>query len=701
MPEEPVYLPHRIRPLINLVKRGWRVAGCGLRVKTNSPVTDRSKTIIESSSNDRGSVLITVIMAITILALLITAMSSFVPNSTFSQVGGYSSRQAFYLAESGYRYAASQFHDAGGSSCTGGSFCGASGQAAMFMELTALNQVNGGSALKLGANGADGNIALSVTPYFLVYGASYPVSASSFQLTYPGNAPPSEFGLPATGNLDVGINNMNVVSYTRSGNTYSITGGLPSAVQQYNSVRFVTNPSSGGSIVQGGNLTLANAGPFPPINGTFRVNLQPNSYQYQSKSGNTLQNITSTDPTHPGTGLPLPVSGTDNIICNEFAEIQSTGTSYAGTPQQTSRSVLYYASIVLPQNGSLFTTGPSGGPGADTMGSSSLASDSNWSAPAAGNAVYASGSTPSGNYLQMITASAGSGNGWWALLPISSSISANLSSAFASGSPHFYEAQAKILTGAALPYYAAGISFRTQTSGPSLYGYGLSFAYFPNNPDVSSDGIPNGLVPTDSSGNSVTQKPIILLWESTGSGYQWLAYKVLPPSVVNGSTGVEDWSTLLVSLEETGSSGTKYNQIRAYYGTTAQQGTGPNTIPTDNNSGKNPLLTSGGSPNWTPLDATTADWTASEDNFTLVQWDRVNPGSGSTLAQASDLPAGDGAEAGCVIKDSTFVTSSNEALSTPEILLHIAGNSISAGFDDFAVLGPAGSTVGFMNPIQQ
>jgi hypothetical protein len=94
------------------------------------------------------------------------------------------------------------------------------------------------------------------------------------------------------------------------------------------------------------------------------------------------------------------------------------------------------------------------------------------------------------------------------------------------------------------------------------------------------------------------------------------------------------------------------------------------------------------------------------DNFTLVKWDGVNSKSISTLAPSTDLPTGDTAEAGCVIEDSTFVTSSSEALYSPEILLHVAGsasgnNSISVGFDDFAIYGPAGASIGFMNPIQQ
>ncbi|MGA3113421.1 MAG: type II secretion system protein [Syntrophobacteraceae bacterium] len=675
------------------------------------------KTGVEILSSDKGSILIAVIATITFLGLLIGAMSTFVSTSSISQVEGFASREAYYLAESGYRYAASQFLNAGGST-------GAAAQALKFQELSTLNDITGASAVKLGANGVDGNFSLSVTPYFLVYSANYSGGATSVQLTYPGNTPSSGYSLPTTGVFDVSLTNTpTLVSYSKSGNTYTITNGgsLPTAVQQYNSVRFVTNPSGGGSVTQGGNLTLANAGPFPPYNGTFRdaSASSPNSsywYQYQSKSGNTLQNITSTNSASPGTGLPLTVASTDNIVCGEFAEIQSTGTSLSGAAQTASRTVLYYSQIGFTLQGgssgsSVITTGSSGSPGVDSMGSASLASDANFSASGGNIAVGAASYTTAGGttYLQMNTVNGITGwldnlfgTGSWAVLTISSTDNTNLSNAFANGSAHFYETQAKILTGSTLPYYLAGISFRAQGSGSTYYGYGLSFAYFPSNPSVGSDGIPNGLVPTDSSNNNVTQKPIILLWENTSSGgFQWLAYKVLPQSLVNG-TGIANWATLLVSLEEATHSGTKYNQIRAYYGTTGNQGTGANTVPTDNNSGSNPL----GTANWTPLDATASDWTKSVDNFTLVKWDGVNSKSISTLAPSTDLPTGDTAEAGCVIEDSTFVTSSSEALYSPEILLHVAGsasgnNSISVGFDDFAIYGPAGASIGFMNPIQQ
>jgi prepilin-type N-terminal cleavage/methylation domain-containing protein len=673
----------------------------------------RRKTRIAILRDEKGSILVVAIVTITILAVVITAMSSFIATGSFSQVGGYASREAYYLAESGYRYAASQFLNASGGS-TGGA-----AQAAQFAKLSALNNLNGASALKLGANGAQGNIALSVTPYFLVFNANYAGGATSVSLMYPGSSPPASYNLPSSGSFDVSLTNTpNVVNYAQNGGAYKITSGTLPAVQEYNSVRFATNPSAGGSITQGGNLTLANAGPFPPFNGTFRVNAGANWYQYQSKSGNTLQNITSTNAASPGAGLPLTVASIDNIVCGEFAEVQSTGTSNVWPTQTVSRTVLYYAQVGFTlgsTSASVLTTNASGTSGADIMGSKNLGADTNFAATGGtipvGTAAYTtSGST---TYVAMNTVNGFTslldnvfGTGSWAFIPISTALNTNLVDAFASGSTHFYETQVKILTGSTLPNYLAGISFRATAYGSAYTGYGLSVAYFPSNPKVSSDGIPNGLVPTNSSGASVTQTPLILLWENTNTGYNWIAYKALPASLVN-ITGIANWATLLVSLEEaTHSSGGKYNQIRAYYGTTGNQGTGPNTVPTDNNSGANPLLTSSTYPNWTPLDATPSDWTAAVDNFTLVDWTRVNPNSTSTVAPASDLPTGDTAEAGCVIEDSTFVTSSTEALYSPEILLHVAGSgngnaSITVGFDDFAIYGPTGGSIGFMNPVQQ
>jgi hypothetical protein len=59
--------------------------------------------------NQRGTILIAVIITMMIFASLGAMMLSFFTTSTFSQFGGSRGMQAYYLAESGYRYMASQY----------------------------------------------------------------------------------------------------------------------------------------------------------------------------------------------------------------------------------------------------------------------------------------------------------------------------------------------------------------------------------------------------------------------------------------------------------------------------------------------------------------------------------------------------------------------------------------------------------------
>ncbi|MCD6152523.1 MAG: hypothetical protein J7J07_01245, partial [Syntrophobacterales bacterium] len=56
----------------------------------------------------RGAMLISLIITMVILSVLGAAMLSFFSTSTMSQLGGNSSMRAYYLAESGYRYADSE-----------------------------------------------------------------------------------------------------------------------------------------------------------------------------------------------------------------------------------------------------------------------------------------------------------------------------------------------------------------------------------------------------------------------------------------------------------------------------------------------------------------------------------------------------------------------------------------------------------------
>ncbi len=689
--------------------------------------------------DQKGSVLIAAIVTIAVMGILMAAMTAFLPTSSWGPSNSYASKKAYYMAESGYRYASSQFiHASTGTS--------AAAQAAKFAELNTLNGLQGASAVNVKAgSGSAGKFALTVTPYFLTFSNGYSSTSSSLSvaLQYPGTAPATAYQLPAaSGALDVSTTTIpSVVTYTNCSSTkigFSLTiSSLPNSVLAYNSVRYATQPTSAATVQKGGNLTLTNAGPFPSTNGTFRTKTGV-VYAYQSKSGNTLQNITFSDSSNPGTNMPLTVAATDYIVSNEYVQIASTGTVSSGSAT-LSDTVNYYVPLGFVQTPSTGSSSPSpptltGSP--DTMNS---ATDPGFAGVVSGAAAFnVSDPNNSGNkYLQMTSVSGdtayendiglGSNSGSLALLPLNSSLLNSLSSAWNNGN-HYYEAQVKVSTYQTnynnLPNYLAGINFGLKQSGSSYYGYGISFAYFPSGATTSKsnmDGIPAGLLPN----NNLTGQQMILLWENTqNNGFQWIAYQTLPSPISNGSTnpGIENWTTLLVSINEidTGS-GSPYNLIRAYYGTVTNQGTGQNTIPTDNNSGSDPLWGATPSPNWVPLDATATHWTTgcnggSCDNYTLVNWTAVNSSSTANLAPSSVLPSGDSAETGCVIQDSTFTTGASGSLTSPVIALHVAGsygcsgiiifgscNSINIGFDDFAIgaLGGNNYTIGFTSPIEQ
>ena len=345
--------------------------------------------------DQKGSVLIAAIVTIAVMGILMAAMTAFLPTSSWGPSNSYASKKAYYMAESGYRYAASQFIHASTGTTT-------QAQATKFEELNTLNGLRGASAVQVKAgSGSAGQFALTVTPYFLTFSSGYSSTSNSLSvaLQYPGTAPASAYQLPnnaGTGKfyLDVSTTTQPYIvsynSYSLHNNVFTMTitstyGGttpaIPLQVYAYNSVRYATPlPSSATSAVtvsQGGNLTLANAAPFPSANGTFRT-LSGVTYTYQTKSGSTLENITYSDSSSPGSNMPFTVnplsSGSNNyIISNEYVQIASTGSVSSGSTT-LSDTVNYYVPIGFvqtPNTGSTSPSPPTLAGSADTMSSGS------------------------------------------------------------------------------------------------------------------------------------------------------------------------------------------------------------------------------------------------------------------------------------------------------------------------------------------
>jgi len=173
----------------------------------------------------------------------------------------------------------------------------------------------------------------------------------------------------------------------------------------------------------------------------------------------------------------------------------------------------------------------------------------------------------------------------------------------------------------------------------------------------------------------------------------------------------DSWPTLLVRVREknaaggTPFAGQRVNDIQAFFGDSNPSGT-PDGNPLDNQR----LANARGQVNWPPDNA--GDTDASDDYFTLIHWDAINPSLTSIALQGS------GIEANTILRSNnpllTTPSSGSFLPSRPEVGLHAWGVHWSGGYyvtpirapviyyDDFAVRLPGGTgTGGFLPALQQ
>jgi len=136
----------------------------------------------------------------------------------------------------------------------------------------------------------------------------------------------------------------------------------------------------------------------------------------------------------------------------------------------------------------------------------------------------------------------------------------------------------------------------------------------------------------------------------------------------------------------------KDNYIWAFYGDQEDQGTA-NDIPHDyaNRLG-NPR--SGGDISW-PVDDVSG-WTADNDYFTLVKWEKINTSYDVELL-------GEGSEENAIIRSSIWITADDLYDNPPEVGLHALGTEIEDKiyYDNLAIKMKGGGgerTVGFLQP---
>jgi len=436
--------------------------------------------------SDKGAILIGLIVTMVFMSFLGAAMISQTATGELSFFSKNSSHQAYYLAESGYRYAAAKMKHG--------------------TDMDVLHE-HGTYTV-----GDKGSFLLEFKPYIFDVtdgiGSTELISEVPFGIApaLPVSAGPGNFLYLKTGSQTEPFNTIAIDPYpngdiVRFGKDSGIWSG-----EKGERVRFAVK-SNGDSLFEGGDLNLQPTSPaaaFPLHNG--RILTDNKIYQYKKREASKLSGITMAD--NKAWETPSLSDGSD-IVLLDFIELVSTGTTGEGTAL-TSRRIVYS----IPVYGALQTEfhdpfdDKSHWEETSTLGSHSIASVSG------DNVLKVENTGSVGNYEKSVII----------LNPSTTNIDfsrAHLSA----GNFLSYDAQVKTGFDPEIPaHYMAGISFRFNNL--TGYSFGVSF----QKPDYyysttgAIDRIPDELVPT-----AMQNQLGVVLWQELSTGWDWLAYKKLVP----------------------------------------------------------------------------------------------------------------------------------------------------------------------------
>ena len=556
-------------------------------------VKRRGIPAISGVLRSRGSILVSLIITMVIMAALGAAMLPMFTSSSMNEVYADQARKAYYLAESGFRYQAYKYR-------------AASGDAAKNTALTTMND----QICNLLNNA--GSFTTKVYPFWFYTSGATSAGATSLSATFYGRKP-AEFDTSAAGNLRVGTGYYSYTGFSVAGTTVTFSGfaasspttSVPAIASSVDVRLLVKTSGSAQTLSKGGTLTLASTGidVLPTYNGNFTLVNSGGAdinygrvFNYTKRVGTTLYNITLSDPVfNISWSGSISVPASSKVILTKYVRLAITG-----TVGQTSRTVTFDAPV-----GSTIGGGFQKQQATEDMSSSANFHTSSAMGTQAFNttvdgsaAMRVSGmvDTSLGGFWGWLFGSFygwGSSSGVWNLVEFNwANTSANLAQAWmdAQGSLT-YDMQVKVKN--TQPWFFAGLNFRgnTNAGGDDLYTYGVSFvrpraysdcgfwicATWIITSDQPRDLIPGGigyssgtgtLFPSGSEENTSGYSgwtgccykykygtPAIVFWQRTSSGFKWLAYKTLRDGdgVVYNSGGyprLRDWSTIMVRVSE-------------------------------------------------------------------------------------------------------------------------------------------------------
>lgn len=454
-------------------------------------------------SRPTGSIILALVFALMIVAVLASVIIPLVSSSGQQGMAANLASKAYLLAESGSRYALSQYRHGGPTQSDRNDI---------------LEALGGNYTL----DNEHGRFNLTVNSFFYEITADVNGTDPTINSRSPGTFPFREIDLNNAQRLSI------------DGNTYDIQGFTKTGASEDGNVTFIINPlgtsiaagsialpavSSGASsqsLSNSGNLSYENGGGgmFPSENGRIQVGYRNLSYRYNDRANNQFVDVR--DPTDPAMNNYLVASGT-TITLDQYARLHSTGVAGSGG-LETRREVIYHD--ILPQD----TGNGTRREFRDSFEDQSTTA-ANWIQD---SGTYEVGTVDGGsNQVLKVTAAPQDRS----LITLRVPTAQDLFNATrrSTGGYLSYDIQAKIgyyanatsppsayFPAAPVPaHVAAGLSFRLSPAVSGYNGYGLSFMRAGSMEDP-----PLNITP-------VQDRRLIVLWQQVNDGqdFQWLAYK--------------------------------------------------------------------------------------------------------------------------------------------------------------------------------
>ncbi|TYT74952.1 hypothetical protein [Desulfobotulus mexicanus] len=282
--------------------------------------------------NEKGSLLLGLVVTIVVIAALTAAIVPMFTSSTMGQVVQDQGRKAFFLAESGFRFAASSFLKAGDED----------------KRLEAISNMHGKTYTM-----KEGSFQLAFETYWFKAKDDF-TNDTDISLDVHGRIP-SVFQDDEKGWVELGNQGHPFTVKAASGKNLVFTIENPVTVKKGDDIRLASDIKSAGKLSKGESLLLDSdhAWALPDFNGNFVLRNSSDSfavfnYERLNRATNTLERIRQVDPREEKKNWSVDLNNNTYLVLEPYVRVFS-----AGIVGNSQREVVYNAPVGWIAGGSM------------------------------------------------------------------------------------------------------------------------------------------------------------------------------------------------------------------------------------------------------------------------------------------------------------------------------------------------------------